>query len=49
MRELADQGWGAEAIATRLRRTVSAVKNKAGMHGVSLQRIRPAETLADPA
>ncbi|HKU17578.1 MAG TPA: hypothetical protein VJQ52_24500 [Steroidobacteraceae bacterium] len=49
MRELADQGWGAEAIAARLRRTVSAVRNKAGMHGISLQRMRPAEPLAELA
>jgi hypothetical protein len=39
LRELADAGIGAEIIAARLKRTVSAVRNKAGMHGVSLKPI----------
>jgi len=36
LRELTDAGVGVEIIALRLRRTVSAVRNKAGMHGFSL-------------
>jgi hypothetical protein len=39
LRELADAGIGVELIAARLKRTVSAVRNKAGMHGVSLKPI----------
>ena len=36
LRELTDAGIGIEIIASRLKRTVSAVRNKAGMHGFSL-------------
>ena len=36
LRELTDAGIGVEIIAARLKRTVSAVRNKAGMHGCSL-------------
>jgi hypothetical protein len=36
LRELTDAGIGIEVIASRLKRTVSAVRNKAGMHGFSL-------------
>ena len=38
LRELAAQNVPLEAIATALRRSPSAVKNKAGMHGISLRR-----------
>jgi hypothetical protein len=37
LRALAMQGVPIEAIAAQLGRTPSAVKNKAGMHGISLQ------------
>ncbi len=36
LRELSDAGTGVEIIAARLKRSVSAVRNKAGMHGFSL-------------
>ena len=36
LRELTDAGIGVEIIAARLKRSVSAVRNKAGMHGFSL-------------
>jgi hypothetical protein len=36
LRELIDAGFGVEIIASRLERTVSAVRNKAAMHGFSL-------------
>jgi hypothetical protein len=36
LRALAHEGLTTEDIATRLRRTVSAIRNKAGMHGISL-------------
>ncbi len=36
LRELTDAGIGVEMIAARLKRSVSAVRNKAGMHGFSL-------------
>ena len=36
LRELTDAGTGVEIIAAQLRRSVSAVRNKAGMHGFSL-------------
>ncbi|MFL6617697.1 MAG: hypothetical protein ACJ8MH_03805 [Povalibacter sp.] len=36
LRELADAGESVAVIATRLRRTESAIRNKAGMHGISL-------------
>ena len=37
LRELAAAGTTPEAIATTLRRTTSAIRNKAGMHGISLR------------
>jgi hypothetical protein len=37
LRELAASGTPPEAIATTLRRTESAIRNKAGMHGISLR------------
>jgi hypothetical protein len=37
LRELAAIGQPLEAIAATLRRTASAVRNKAGMHGISLR------------
>ena len=36
LRELTGAGTGVEIIAAQLRRSVSAVRNKAGMHGFSL-------------
>jgi hypothetical protein len=35
--ELAAAGVALETIAARLRRTPSAIRNKAGMHGISLR------------
>jgi hypothetical protein len=40
LRELAASGTPLNAIAATLRRTPSAIKNKAGMQGISL-RLRP--------
>ena len=40
LRELTDAGIDIEAIASRLKRTVSAVRNKACMHGFSLAATR---------
>ena len=37
LRELAATGTPLDAIATTLRRTESAIRNKAGMHGISLR------------
>jgi hypothetical protein len=45
LRELAGQGCSAEVIAKRLRRTVSSVRNKVVMHGLSLT-LRTAESEA---
>jgi hypothetical protein len=39
LRELTDAGIGIEIIAARLKRSISAVRNKAGMHGFSLKSI----------
>ena len=39
LRELTDTGTGVEIIAARLKRSVSAVRNKAGMHGFSLASV----------
>ena len=39
LRELADAGVPAHDIAARLRRTVSAIKNKAGIHGISVRHV----------
>ncbi len=41
LRELADAGVPTHIIATRLRRTVSAIKNKAGIHGISVRNVEP--------
>ncbi len=38
LRELAGQNVPVEMIAATLRRSPSAIKNKAGMHGISLRR-----------
>src|SRR5690349_16784776 len=37
LRELAKRGTPLQLMARLLRRTESAIKNKAGMHGISLQ------------
>jgi len=37
LRVLASEGMALIEIARELRRTVSAVRNKAGMHGISVQ------------
>jgi hypothetical protein len=37
LRELALQGFTVSAIAAHLRRSESAIRNKAGMHGISLR------------
>jgi hypothetical protein len=37
LRELAHNGASLHFISMTLRRTESAIKNKAGMHGISLQ------------
>ena len=37
LRELATQGVAPAMIAVRLRKTESAIRNKAGMHGISLR------------
>lgn len=39
LRALADAGVPAHIIAARLRRTVSAIKNKAGIHGISVRNV----------
>jgi hypothetical protein len=44
LRELTDAGIGVEIIAARLRRSVSAVRNKACMQGFAIsgaRRLRP--------
>ena len=40
LRELAANGTPVEAIASALRRTASGIRNKAGMHGISLKARR---------
>lgn len=40
LREMAATGSSLETIATALRRTTSAIRNKAGMHGISLKARR---------
>lgn len=40
LRELAADGTAPEMIAATLRRTESAIRNKAGMHGISLRARR---------
>jgi hypothetical protein len=47
LRELSDAGVGVEIIAARLKRSVSAVRNKAGMHGFSLAAARQREELQE--
>jgi hypothetical protein len=47
LRELSDAGVGVEIIAARLKRSVSAVRNKAGMHGFSLAVTRHSEELQE--
>lgn len=37
LRELAAQGVPLRSIAATLRRSESAIRNKAGMHGISIQ------------
>lgn len=37
LRELAETGTTPDLIAVTLRRTESAIRNKAGMHGISLR------------
>ncbi len=41
LRELTDAGIGVEIIAAQLKRSVSAVRNKAGMQGFALKSIGP--------
>ena len=41
LREVSDAGMGVEIIAARLKRSVSAVRNKAGLQGFSLKSIHP--------
>lgn len=41
LRTLAQTGASIDAIAKTLKRTTSAVRNKAGMHGISLAGPRP--------
>jgi len=43
LRELADAGVSMQAIAAKLHRSVSAVKNKASFHGISVFSARVAE------
>jgi hypothetical protein len=38
LRELAEQGVSVRIIAARLRKTESAIRNKAGMHGISISQ-----------
>jgi hypothetical protein len=38
LRELAEQGISPEQAAKLLRRSESAIRNKAGLHGISFQR-----------
>jgi hypothetical protein len=45
LRALAQSGASVEAIAKALNRSASAVRNKAGMHGVSLSAGRPQVTM----
>jgi hypothetical protein len=42
MRELAEQGASIDIISDQLRRTPSAIRNKAAMHGISLKSKAPA-------
>ena len=47
LRDLAGNGVPVDAIAATLRRSASAVKNKAGMHGISLLKSGKARAAAD--
>lgn len=38
LRELAESGASLRLISATLRRSESAIRNKAGLHGISLQR-----------
>ena len=50
MRQLADAGTPIARIAARLRRSPSAIRNKAGLHGISLKRSQAlANTAESPA
>jgi hypothetical protein len=51
LRALAHSGTSIEAIARALKRSASAVRNKAGLHGISLAASRAGvqETTTDPA
>ena len=40
LRELAAAGATVSEIATRLRRSESAIRNKAGMHGIPVRAVR---------
>jgi hypothetical protein len=40
LRQLADAGTPLETIAARLRRSPSAIRNKASLHGISLKQAR---------
>lgn len=42
LREMAEQGMPLQAIAVALRRSESAIRNKAGLHGIALRRIAAA-------
>lgn len=44
LKAMAAAGCSVEAISSALKRTPSAVRNKAGMHGISLSRTRPRAT-----
>lgn len=43
LRRLAEQGLTVETLAQHLRRTPSAIRNKAAMHGISLRSGRHAQ------
>lgn len=47
LRDLALQGFTVGAIAAHLRRSESAIRNKAGMHGISLRSAERGACAAD--
>jgi hypothetical protein len=47
LKTLAQTGLSIGAIAAALHRSESAIRNKAGMHGISLQRTRGVRAAAD--
>lgn len=49
LRELAQAGVPSETIAARLRRTHSAIRNKAAMHGISIKSGNGSEQLRGQA